>query len=462
MATCNGLQGSNLIVKVKNETNFGLTELNGFKTIFVKTNTIKYAQNSVASQLLTAGRSPSKPGMGNIDVTGAIEFAIDNLQTGFWLKNILGAYTYAAAAVGTKNKHTFKITDTCLPSFQVEKTLNGSDVNYKSVGLKAKSFNMSMGGEGELLGTCDIIGTNEYFSTIQTDSTAGAITANVAAGVSAITLASVTGFNDGDVITLVRKVGSTFSIAYAGNSVIELNSGEGLAVATGDLLYIGSVVYQVKAVSGDKVYLSRPLETTIAIATKISNVSETNMISTVDTVGKILNLVKVTSNALSFSNSDKVNGESKDTLWNGNTFQNVELAISSATGGVITAAIETLKFTLNNNSEGKRLLSNKGMIGRIADGSVAISCDLAIVLDTDNVRFIEASKLGTAFDITIQATASNGDYLKITMPTGTLTPTTPEISTPGSISVSVIYSPFKNGAGADAIVFELVNDATSY
>jgi hypothetical protein len=457
MNTCNTVSGSNLIVKVKEEANFGKSETTGFNTIYVKSNTVKFTQNAVESELLAAGRSPTKAGKGNIEVGGSLEIAIDNIQTGFWVKQLLGNYTVAAE--GAKYKHTFKITDNCVPSFQLEKTLNGSDINYKAVGLKANSLKIDFGGEGEIIGTVDVLGKNEFFNTLQVDSTNYALTANANINTKTLLVSSTAGLEVGDVITLKVAVAALATAVAAGLSVIEVGTGEGASIVSGDFISLGGIVYQVKAISGDKVYISRPLEVALTLGTVVYNVGETNKIDSLvaDTSITLLNGIK---QALLFA-TDTFQGQSALTVLNDKSFEHFEIALTSTTGESITASVETCSFTFNNNAEGKRLISDKGTLGKILEGKTSITCELNIVFDADNARFLEEAKLGKEFDITLEAINTAGDIFRIIFPQGTLTPTTPEISSPTAISATVSYSPFK-GVSTEAIVIELINDKTTY
>lgn len=453
---CSSVTGSNLVVRAKEEIAYGQSENTGFETIYVKSNSINFSQNEVESELMTAGRSPSRTGKGNIEVTGSLEVAIDNVSTGFWLKQLLGDYSVAAA--GAKFNHTFKISDTCTPSFQVEKGLLGTDINYKSVGLKANSLSLDFGGEGEMIGTVDVIGKNEYFTSVQDDSPVASFSVDYAINTKNITLVDASALSAGDTVTLAVKKGTVSALATAGNSVIAVGAGEGVNFASGNFIKLGNVVYQVKAVSTDLLYLSRSLEIDVTATTIVLNVSETNKIESV--TGNDIVLVNGIKQAL-VAADDSLYGIANVAVLNDQSFEHFEVGITSTSGDAITATVETMAFTFANNSEGKRLLNDKGLVGKVFDGKVSISCELTLLFDASNARFIEESKLGKEFDIVIECVNNTGDSLKITMPTGTLTPVTPEISSPTAISTTVTYRPFKDGVN-DAIVFELLNTKATY
>lgn len=450
---CN-ISGSNLVVRVKEEQNYGKTETTGFNTIYVKSNTIKYSQNAVESQLLKAGRSPSKAAKGNVEVSGAIDIGVDNISTGFWLKQILG--DYSVAADGSKFKHTFKIADSCLSSFQMEKGLLGSDINYKSVGLKANKIDFEGGGEGELLANIEVIGKNEFFSTIQSDSTEQTYVSDYAVNTKNISLTDATDFEVDDIVVLKIKKSTVSTEAKENNSIIEV--ADGTVFNDSDFISINNSTYQVKAISNNLIYLSRALEADIAVNTAVYNVSETNKI--VSKSGNDIVLANGIKQAITAAD-DFIESQSKSQVLYGENFDNFDIDIVSSTGEVITASLEKFKFELSNNSEGKRLIKDKGMVGKVLDGKVSIKLDLTILFGADNARFLEEAKSGKEFDITITYVNKNGDSLKIILPQGTITPTTPEISSPSAIEATLEYKPYKKD-DSEAIIFELLNDKSSY
>jgi len=454
---CSTISGSNLVVRVKEEAEFGKTETAGFDTIFVKSNSLNFSQNEINSELLTAGRSPSRASKGNIEVAGDIEIAIDNVATGFWLKQLLGDYSVAAS--DSKFLHSFKITDTCIPSFQSEKSFSGSDINYKSTGLKANELSLELGGEGELIGKVSIIGQNDFMSTIQNDSVAGELSADYAINTKNITLVDGSSFESGEIVVLKVQKGSLLSDSKAGNSTIELNLGEGANLEKGNFVSLADATYQVMSVVGDKVYLSRKLESDILATTAIYSITETNKIESIS--GNDIVLVNGIKQDL-VASTDFIVSSTKSQILNDKSFENFQIGITSVNGGdKITAAIETMSLTFSNNAESKRLLNDKGTVGKILEGKTEITAEIEVLFDPDNARVLEEAKIGVEFDINIECVNEDGDVLTIKMPNGTLTPMTPEISSPGAISVKLSYKPYKKDL-EDAIEFTLLNSKSSY
>ncbi len=286
--TCANLSNSNIYMKAKVETEFGKTETTGFSNFFVKSNTVKFSQNAIASELLSAGRSPSKASKGNIEVAGSVEVAVDNVQFGYWAKMLLGGYSVVAA--GAKYLHTFKITDGCTESFQFEKTYTGSGVNYKTVGLKANKLAIDFGDEGEIIGTIDILGKNEYYDTVRVDSILKALTVDVIDTDTTITLADVTNLEVDEIITLRAKKGEVASLSEAGKYSVNVGTGEGSNFTTGDYLQINGITYMLKTVIADTLYLNRQLEADAEITDAVYNVSFNNKIT--DITGNVITLNK--------------------------------------------------------------------------------------------------------------------------------------------------------------------------
>lgn len=455
--TCTNINGSSVLIKIKEEATFGKTEVSGFKKVFVKSNSIKFNQNLIESGLLIGGRSPSKPGKGNKEVNGNIEVAVDNNAFGMFVKNILGKYS--VSAVGANYLHNFKISDSCLNSFQIEKGFAGSDINYKTIGLKANELTIEFGGEGEMIGNIGFIGKDEYFDTIQTDSDSYLVDTNIVLNDTTISLADATDIEEEDVLTFKILTGSTTAAALENTTKLSLSVGATSEFEVGDYLSINSVSYLVKSILADDIYLNRGLETAVAISTNVYNVTNTNKVKSI--AANVITLYKAVNFAASVANTTVLTMSKNQEILNGTSFEQVDIEISSADSSVIIGTVETLSFKYSNNQEGKRLIKDKGAFGKILDGKVAITCDLSVVFDQDNARIIEQAKAGIDFNITLKLVNMYGEYVEIKMPKGTLTPVSPEVSGPSAISVSLTYSPYKLGT-SEAIEINILNSIATY
>ena len=454
--TCSNVSGSNLQLKVKNEAEYGKSENTGFKTIFVKSNTTKFSQNSVESEILRAGRSPSKSGKGNIEVSGSIEFPFDNVQSGFWLKNALGGYKYTPAYQGAKNLHKFTIADSCLGSFQIEKTLLGSGVSYKSVGLKANELSFSFGNaEGDIIGTVGVIGKNEFMSNVQVDSVEGQFLTNYNLNTKTIELVDATDFEEGDVVVIKYKVAEVETAAAEGMGVIELV--DATDITSGMHLLIDNIVYLTETKSGNLIYLNRKLEKALSAGTEIFNVSNKDKIEY--KIGNTLTLIQGLKYGVD-SLTDSIMSSSKSVDFNGEVFQQSKLSFTSTDGTVLTGKCSQMTLSLNNNGEAKRFINDNGAVGQVIEGKMTIACQLTVLFDAYNADFIELAKIDQNFDLEISSVLSNGDSFRIKMPKGTVNAMTPEISSPTSIEVQLDFKPYKDTD--EAIIFELLNTQTAY
>jgi hypothetical protein len=387
---CTTVSGSSLVVLVKEENEFGVPEDSGFQKIYVKSNSLNGTQNDISSELLTGGRSATKAGKGNKELGGTLEVAVDNNQFGFWLKQVLGNYSKSTA--GSKTSHNFKVSDICLPSFQSEKALLGSNVNYKAVGLRANSLGIEFGGEGELIGSIDVIGKDEFMSPVKADSVQVLFSADYAINTKNITLNDATSLTAGDVLNVATEQGLIETLATKGSSVIEVGLGEGVNFVKDDYITLDNTVnnvYVVSAVAGDLIYLSKSLEEDVTTATPVMNVNNAYMVESVN--GNDIVLVSGLKSAV-VALTDNAYGETAAVVSNGETFQAFKVDITSATGEVLIGAIQTLNFNFSNNSEGKVLLKDKGTVGRIIDGTTEITCELNILFSADSAYFIESAK----------------------------------------------------------------------
>jgi len=454
---CNDISGSNGSIKLKQETDFGLQEKTGFIQVPFNSFSLKYNQNSVESPTISSGRSPTQAGFGNVEISGSLEGPLDSKSTGIMLKGLFGAV--ATVADGAKFKHTYSISDTCLPSFNIEKSFNGTNLNYLSTGVKINSFSLDVGGEGQLNATYELMGKNETLNTVAVDSATTEMTAGALINSKSITVLSATGFETGDVITFKNLKSQLATAAKKGSSVIEVDSAAGLVA--GEFLEIGEIdekgeFYQVKVISSNKIYLSRALEKDYAIDSSVASVNSSHKITGV--VGNVISFEPGLKAAVIAG--DIVYGEGASVLLNGVYFQNFEAEVFSDSESSIID-VESVKFSFSNNAEGKRTIDSKGSFGKISEGKVSVSAELTMVFTVENAGLLERAKMGSKFDLKIRAVSADGDYIEFLMPTGTLTPSSPEISSPTSISVSLTYNPFKDGVN-DAITVNLVNDVASY
>jgi hypothetical protein len=452
MAICNDISGSNFKLKLTQEDNFGELKRNGYVVVPYSTIGLKYSQNSVESKVMAGGRSPVQQGVGNVEVSGSVEVPLDSKAIGYWLKNLFGKLNTVDNGNGTYS-HKFTIEDGCLGSLALAKEASGTAINYLDRGVKVSQFGFNLGDEGEILCSIDLLGKTEQLNHVRTDAIEDYLTADANINSTTISVNDGTKFAEGDVVVINVEKGTVSTDAAKGNSIIELGSGEGSNFSKGDYIELGGHFYIVKAISGDKLYLGTALETEVLSGTKVYVQNNTYKVKAVN------------ANDLTIEPGLKNNvvaGDVIDTSATvlGKIFQNFEATIYSENESAIVD-VENISFTYNNNSEGKRTIDSKGSFGKIADGKVSISCEMTLVFSQENADLLEAAKLGKELDIIIKGTNDSGDSFEIKMPTGTLTPDSPEISTPTALSVSMTYSPYKTDT-TEAIEFTLTNDKTDY
>jgi len=452
--TCSGISGSNLKLKIAEEQNFGELTKTGYKTIPFSNVGLKFSQNSVESKVIMGGRQPTQSGKGNVEVSGSLEMPFDSQAIGYMFKNLFGKVETVAS--GDKYDHTFSISDSCLGSLAFEKSFIGTNLNYLDRGVKAKSFSFEIGGEGEIIGKFDLLGKSEDLNHISMSAVSDSVASDANVNSQTVSVNDGTKFETGDIVLFNIKKATTAENVSKGNSVIALGAGEGDNFSKGDFVEIGGHYYVIKAKSSDKIYLNKGLEADLPANSEVflQNVSyEVTAVS-----GNDLSIKPGLKNAVAAGT--KIYGKSQSVEIMGSIFQNFEATVYSENESAI-ADIEKMTFSFDNNSEGKRTIDSKGSFGKITEGKVKVEAELTLIFSQENANLLELAKIGNEMDLKIKGVAENGDMFEINMPTGTLTPDSPEISSPTSISVSLKYSPFKKGT-EDAITLKLTNDIASY
>lgn len=113
------------------------------------------SQNQVDSQLISDGRNPSEPSLGNRTASGSVKIAVDTKGFPLFLLAAMGDYSYKDDTGGDSKKHihTFKIKNSSVCSMCVEKGFDPSARFYRIRGAKVADFKLDFGGEGEVLAT---------------------------------------------------------------------------------------------------------------------------------------------------------------------------------------------------------------------------------------------------------------------------------------------------------------------
>lgn len=124
-------------------------------------NGIKSQQNQTGSEVITGTRDPVEPSLGNVKVAGPVVVPVDVTAIGYWLKSLFGAPTSAGTATCT---HVFTTRATSVPSMILDTQHTDIGVYRLNNGCKVASLSMSVGGDGELTASIDVIGSKETIS----------------------------------------------------------------------------------------------------------------------------------------------------------------------------------------------------------------------------------------------------------------------------------------------------------
>ncbi len=139
------------------ESAFGTQPSAGFVVPF-NTFGVVASQTVNAPATISGTRNPVEPFRGNKDVGGSIVVPVDSSAFWYWLQMMFGDPTTAGAGPYT---HTFDIGNT-QPSYTLESQFTDllTDVFYQYLGCKASRWSMTLGGDGELVSTIDVIGAD--------------------------------------------------------------------------------------------------------------------------------------------------------------------------------------------------------------------------------------------------------------------------------------------------------------
>lgn len=448
------ISNSSIVYKVALEPNYGdlimTTDAEAkFQKFKIAESSISYSQNAVESELFGGTRSPSKSAKGNVEVSGNIKVGIDNNQFGFWAYALLGKYTQTDEA--GKKKHSFTISKDNIPSIQLEKSYSGTPLTYRTTGVKVNSMSVEFGGEGELYATLEVIGRNEFFYPYRVNAKEVKLSQIENQGTNMLHLVSVDGINEKDTITIKKQI-TTLAKADRGDTSISVVAATD--ISKNDYITIeGAGAYQVKAVSGNVVYLSRGLEKAITASANVYLSTEIFVVKEVKKTEKAIVIDGTIDKGLKATDSVILDDKTSKMLY-GTSFEQFEVSISSSKNSNITATAEKATFTLNNNAEGKRLIVDKGSFGKIVEGKVSATLEMDLIMDPENAMILENSKNDTIFDITLTAVNKDGESVSFIFPKGTITPKSPTAESPGAVSLSVTYSPFEDGNEAVEIVIK--------
>lgn len=168
-------QGSSVSLRIGKETSFGVTGATSYEVPFAPTLDIKETQALNDSSVIRGSRSMDRSFLGFKSVDGSLSVPLDTKAFPKFLESFFGAPTTTGAGPYT---HTFKVNDTAIPSLFVE--IAHEDIGEFMLfnGIKANNFDISFGGDGELLANIGVLGQKVTRGTSQVLSPT-ALTGNV-------------------------------------------------------------------------------------------------------------------------------------------------------------------------------------------------------------------------------------------------------------------------------------------
>lgn len=137
------------------------------KKIYFESASISGSRNLVSSNTISGTRNPTKPELGNIDVTGDISVEAQ-AYIGSLLKGVLGTSTPTGAGPYV---HTMKV-GASLPSFTIEKGFSDINQYFKYNGCKFSKMSLNVTPEGFQKLSFGVIGAKETISGTSFDATA--------------------------------------------------------------------------------------------------------------------------------------------------------------------------------------------------------------------------------------------------------------------------------------------------
>lgn len=148
-------QGSSVSLRLGKETSFGVTGATSYEVPFAPTLDFKETQALNDSTVIRGVRSMDRSFLGFKAVDGSLSIPMDTKSFPKFLEGFFGS----PATTGTDPyTHVFKINDTAIPSYFMEVAHEDLNLFYLHNGIKMNSFDISFGGDGELLVNINAMG----------------------------------------------------------------------------------------------------------------------------------------------------------------------------------------------------------------------------------------------------------------------------------------------------------------
>jgi len=155
-------RGANVDVVIGFETTFGTAAWIGFQ-LPVNSIDIKPTQTINVAQTLRGTRNPAQPFRGNKDVSGSIVVPVDSAAFWYWFKVMFDDPVTTGSGPYV---HEYKVP-TAQPSITIEEQFGDLDTPefFQYLGCKVSNFSIDVGGDGELVATISIVGSNYAIDT---------------------------------------------------------------------------------------------------------------------------------------------------------------------------------------------------------------------------------------------------------------------------------------------------------
>ena len=148
-------QGSSVSLRMGKESAFGTTGATSYEIPFAPSLDIKETQALNDSSIIRGTRNMDRSFLGFKAVDGSLSIPLDNKSTPKWLEGFFGAPVTTGAGPYV---HTFSVNNTAIPSYFIEVAHKDLGEYFLHNGIKMNSFDVSFGGDGELLMNINVMG----------------------------------------------------------------------------------------------------------------------------------------------------------------------------------------------------------------------------------------------------------------------------------------------------------------
>jgi len=150
-------QGASVSLRVGKESSFGTTGATSYEIPFSPTLDFKETQSLNDSSVIRGTRNMDRSFLGFKAVDGSLSIPLDTKSAPKFLEGFFNTPTTVDNGDSTYT-HTFKVANTAIPSYFVEVAHIDLGLYYLHNGIKMNNFDLSFGGDGELLMNISALG----------------------------------------------------------------------------------------------------------------------------------------------------------------------------------------------------------------------------------------------------------------------------------------------------------------